>query len=115
MTWYMLLTFYIAMVVAALTVELIFGVAGLIPHQRNVSILTETITFNYTTVLNIIFAAVSAVLVLVFFKSGGPEMMKMMDEGGHDHGGLDHAQSHGHAAAPSSGSAPSHEHRHTHH
>ena len=115
MTWYMPVTFYIAMVVAALAVERIFGVAGLVPHQRDVSILTETITFNYTTVLNIIFVAISAVLVLVFFKSGGPEMMKMMNEGGHDHGGLDHAQSHGHAAAPSSNNVPSHEHRHTHH
>ncbi len=115
MTRYMLVTFYIAMVVAALAVELIFGVAGLVPHQRNVSILTETITFNYTTVLNIIFAAISAALVLVFFKSGGPEMMKMMDEGGRDHGRHNHHLGNGHVAAPSSGSAPSHEHRHHHH
>lgn len=115
MTWYMLVTFYIAMVVAALVVELIFGVASLIPHQRNVSILTETITFNYTTVLNIIFAVVSAVLVIVFYKSGGPEMMKMMDDGGHDHDHHKFAQGEGQAASSSSSGATSHKHgHHTH-
>ncbi|MDN7176865.1 permease [Caballeronia sp. SEWSISQ10-4 2] len=46
MTWYMPVTFYVAMVVAALAVELIFGLSGLVPQQRNLGILTETITFN---------------------------------------------------------------------
>ncbi|MGV7240231.1 permease [Caballeronia sp. M23-90] len=114
MTWYMLVTFYIAMVVAALAVELIFGVAGLVPHQRIVSILTETITFNYTTVLNIIFAVVSAVLVIVFYKSGGPEMMKMMDDGGHDND-HQHAQDQGQAASSSSSGATPQEHGHHNH
>jgi ABC-type nickel/cobalt efflux system permease component RcnA len=114
MTWYVLVTFYVTMVLAALAVELIFGVAGLVPQQRNVSILTESITFNYTTVLNIIFAVVSIVLIVVFYKSGGPEMMKMMNEGGHDHGagGHGHHHEHGHDNAPGQRDAENtHEHR----
>jgi uncharacterized membrane protein YraQ (UPF0718 family) len=119
MTRYMLATFYIAMVVAALAVELIFGVAGLVPQQRNVSILTESITFNYTTVLNIIFAVVSIVLIVAFYKSGGPEMMRMMNEEGHDHGAGGHAHHHEHGHGDASGqrdAANTHEHhRHNHH
>jgi uncharacterized protein len=119
MSWYMLVTFYVAMVVAALAVELIFGVAGLIPQQRSVSVLTETITFNYTTDLNIIFAAVCIILIVVFYESGGPEMMRMMNEGGHDHGPGDHEHHHAHGHDDASGqsdAAHTHEHhRHNHH
>lgn len=119
MTWYMLATFYVAMVVAALAVELIFGAAGLVPQQRNVSILTESITFNYTTVLNIIFAVVSIVLVVVFYKSGGPEMMSMMNEGGHDHGAVGHEHhhehGHGHATGQRDAANTREHHQHNHH
>jgi hypothetical protein len=68
----------------------------MVPQQRNVSILTESITFNYTTVLNIIFATVSIILIVVFYKNGGPQMMRMMNEGGHDHAAGDHWHHHKH-------------------
>jgi hypothetical protein len=37
------------------------------------------ISFNYTTVLNIIFLAIRALLVRRFLKTGGPHMIRMMD------------------------------------
>jgi len=37
------------------------------------------ITFNYTTILNIIFGIVFIVLTIVFFRTGDVEMMGMMN------------------------------------
>src|SRR6202140_360305 len=50
--------FYVAMVVAALIVEFLFNLLGLIPQQHNSQIVETSIAFNYTTVLNIIFLAI---------------------------------------------------------
>jgi uncharacterized membrane protein YraQ (UPF0718 family) len=70
--------FYIAMVVAALIVEFVFHLCGLIPHQRAAQIVETSISFNYTTVLNIIFLAIAAFLVVRFFKTDGPKMLAHM-------------------------------------
>jgi uncharacterized membrane protein YraQ (UPF0718 family) len=53
-----------AMVVAALAVDGIFSAAGLVPEQRpSIESITERgISWNYTTVLNIVFALVAAAL-----------------------------------------------------
>ena len=72
--------FYAAMALSALAVEAIFGALHLIPTDRSVQIMQESIRWNYTSVLNILFLLVSAVLLLRFLKTGGPEMLKMMDE-----------------------------------
>jgi hypothetical protein len=37
-----------------------------------------TITLNYTTVLNVIFLILAAVLVVRFLRTGGPAMLRMM-------------------------------------
>ena len=71
--------FYVAMVVAALIVEFLFNLLGLIPHHRSAQIVETTITLNYTTVLNIIFLAIAALLILRFLRTGGPKMMAHMD------------------------------------
>jgi len=43
------------------------------------ALLLETLVqWNYTTVLNIVFLAVSAVLVWRFLRTGGPKMLRMM-------------------------------------
>jgi uncharacterized membrane protein YraQ (UPF0718 family) len=80
-------TFYAAMALAALAVEFLFSALHLIPHERRAQIMTESVRWNYTSVLNIIFLLVTAVLLWRFLKTGGPEMLKMMDkmpeEGGH--------------------------------
>ncbi|PYJ65052.1 MAG: hypothetical protein DME76_18840 [Verrucomicrobia bacterium] len=71
--------FYVAIVLAALLVELLFQALGLIPSERGAQIVETSITFNYTTVLNIVFLAVAAILLVRFFKTGGPRMLAHMD------------------------------------
>ena len=73
-------TFYIAMACAALAVEFLFRALHLVPHTRNARIMQESIHWNYTSVLNIVFLIVAAVLLWRFLKTGGPEMLRMMDE-----------------------------------
>jgi uncharacterized membrane protein YraQ (UPF0718 family) len=78
MTLFILATFYVTMVFAGYAVELIFGVAGLIPETRNALVLNPTISWNYTTYLNIVFIVAGLVLVWRFFSTGGAVMLKMM-------------------------------------
>jgi uncharacterized protein len=89
MTIFLLATFYTAMVGAALLVELVFSAAGLIPSTRSAHISEASVALNYTTILNIIFLALAALLVGRFVKTGGLPMLRMMDTppgGGHPHG-----------------------------
>jgi uncharacterized protein len=75
---FLLVTFYAAMVAAGLLVELVFGGLGLIPEQRAAKVVEASITWNYTTILNLVFLAVAAVLVVRFLRTGGPAMLRMM-------------------------------------
>ena len=72
------------MVVAGYAVELIFTPIGLIPTNRHLSIVTSTITWNYTTWLNIVFLASAALLLAVFIRTGSWSMLRMMG-GAPDH------------------------------
>lgn len=78
MTLVLLGTFYAAMVGAGYVVELLFGVTGLIPGQRSATVMTEGISWNYTTWLNIVFLVLAAVLLVRFFRTGGRDMLRMM-------------------------------------
>ena len=78
MSLFLLATFYAAMVVAGLVVELVFGLLGLIPDERNARMVEASIQLNYTTVLNIVFLILAAVLVWRFLRTGGPGMLKEM-------------------------------------
>jgi hypothetical protein len=78
MMLFILATFYVTMVAAGYAVELIFGAAGLVPTTRNAKVLNPTISWDYTTYLNIAFIAVGLVLVWRFFRTGGAMMLKMM-------------------------------------
>jgi uncharacterized protein len=71
--------FYVAMVLAALVIEFLFDLLGLIPSQRSVQIVEMSISFNYTTVLNIIFLVIGALLLVRFFRTGGPRMLAHME------------------------------------
>jgi len=71
--------FYIAMAGAALVIEFLFNLLGLIPQQRSFQIVETSVTFNYTTALNIVFLAVAVFLVVRFLRTGGPKMMAHMD------------------------------------
>lgn len=70
--------FYAAMAAAGYIVELLFGVAGLVPTHRSAQVLDAAVTWNYTTVLNILFLALSALLIWRFLGTGGPKMLRMM-------------------------------------
>jgi len=83
-------TFYAAMVVAGYIVELLFGAAGLIPSQRNATVMEAGISWNYTTWLNIAFLVLAAVLCVRFVKTGGLPMLRAM--GGSPDAEDDHCQ-----------------------
>jgi uncharacterized membrane protein YraQ (UPF0718 family) len=96
---YILVTFYITMAAAGYIVEFLFEALGIIPQNRNIVAITEGIQWNYTSVLNIIFLIVAAVLVIRFLRTGGPPMLKMMNEPEHDmshHDMGDHDMTHHH-------------------
>src|SRR5437899_12607587 len=94
---FVLPTFYAAMVGAALLVELIFDALGLIPASRSAKIVEASIAFNYTTVLNVIFLILALLLLIRFFRTGGVEMLRMMDDrDGHNHDHHDHIEHHSH-------------------
>jgi hypothetical protein len=76
----LLLVSYAAMAGAAYSIELIFGIAGLVPQHRTAQIFEAHITWNYTTWLNIVFLGLAALLVWRFLKTGGPEMLRMMNK-----------------------------------
>jgi uncharacterized membrane protein YraQ (UPF0718 family) len=79
MAGFLFVTFYAAMAAAALIVELIFGALGLVPAQRNARVVEASITWNYTTWLNVAFLILAGLLVWRFLKTGGPAMLRMMN------------------------------------
>lgn len=81
---YILLTFYITMAAAGYVVEFLFQALGLIPTNRNVVAISEGVQWNYTSVLNIIFLLLAAILVIRFIRTGGVSMLRMMNRPAHD-------------------------------
>jgi uncharacterized membrane protein YraQ (UPF0718 family) len=75
---YILATFYVAMAVAGYLVEVLFGVLGITPTQRDVIAFTQGPSLNYTSVLNVVFLVLAAVLVWRFVRTGGLDMLRMM-------------------------------------
>ncbi|HJV66291.1 MAG TPA: permease [Geomonas sp.] len=76
--------FYASMVAAALAIEFLFQWWGLVPHERGKGIAEEAIKLDYTSILNIIFLVIAALMVWRFFVTGGPDMMREMgQESGH--------------------------------
>ena len=81
--------FYVAMALAGYLVEGIFALLHLTPHIRNAKVLETHISFNYTSVLNIIFLVLAGALIYRFLRTGGPMMLKMMNHNPqeeHSHG-----------------------------
>ncbi|HEX9624779.1 MAG TPA: permease [Streptosporangiaceae bacterium] len=62
----MLAVFWAVMATAGLLTELIFSGAGLIPTSRPIQIVPEQLTWNYTTLLNIIFGGIFAFLYFLY-------------------------------------------------
>jgi len=78
MTLFVFATFYAAMVLAGYFVEIVFGALRLVPTVRVATIAEASISWNYTSVLDIAFLAIAAVLVWRFFSTGGMDMLRMM-------------------------------------
>src|ERR1700736_1158365 len=88
MAGFLFVTFYAAMAGAALIVELMFGALGLVPAQRNARVIEASVTWNYTTWLNIAFLILAGLVVWRFLKTGGRAMLRMMNRpatAGHAH------------------------------
>jgi len=86
MAGFLFATFYVAMAIAALIVDLVFGGFGLIPSERRARVVEASITWNYTTWLNLAFLILAGFLVWRFLKTGGPAMLRMMNRPA-NHGG----------------------------
>ena len=78
-TVFLFATFYAAMALAGLLVELLFGALGLIPHERNALVIEPSLSWNYTTVLNFLFLALAGVLLFRAWRTGGFAMLGMMN------------------------------------
>jgi uncharacterized protein len=82
-------TFYATMALAGYVIELVFAPLGLIPSGPRHAHTGETaISWNYTTVLNIVFLLLAAALVIRFYRTGGRAMLSMMG------GSADHSHHH---------------------
>jgi uncharacterized protein len=75
---YILITFYATMAATGYVIEFLFAALGIIPQNRNVVGITEGIHWNYTSVLNLIFLVLAAILVIRFLRTGGIDMLKTM-------------------------------------
>jgi ABC-type sugar transport system permease subunit len=79
MTLFLFGTFYAAMAIAGLIVELLFDALGLIPRERNALVAEPSLSLNYTTVLNVGFLLLAGILVIRAWRTGGFAMLAMMD------------------------------------
>jgi hypothetical protein len=52
----------------------------LVPQHYSAQIIEAQIAWNYTTWLNILFLGLAALLVWRFLRTGGPEMLRMMNK-----------------------------------
>jgi uncharacterized membrane protein YraQ (UPF0718 family) len=73
-------TFYAAMVAAGLLVDLIFNALGLTRTARDAKVVEASVHWNYSTVLNIVFLALAALLLYRFVRSGGSPMLRGMNK-----------------------------------
>jgi uncharacterized membrane protein YraQ (UPF0718 family) len=77
---FLLASFFAAMALAALAVEGLFAAGDLVPEERSAKVVEASVTWNYTTVLNIGFLLFAAALVWRAGRTGGFGMLRMMDK-----------------------------------
>ena len=76
---YLLAVSYLAMVAAGMAIELLFQVLGLVPSDHHVTALRSAPSLDYTTVLNLLALLVMALLGWRFLRTGGLQMLRMME------------------------------------
>ena len=85
MALYLLVVSYAAMAVAGFTIGLLFQALGFVPSHHLVTALVSPPTLNYTSVLNVVFLVILALLGWRFLRTGGLEMLRMMEAPTPDH------------------------------
>jgi uncharacterized membrane protein YraQ (UPF0718 family) len=81
MAAFLLGTFYATMALAGLAIEFLFEGLGIERHARNAKVVMASVTWNYTTFLNVVFLLVAAALIWRYFRRGGGwEMLRTMNE-----------------------------------
>ena len=88
--WFLTWTMFVAMSVAGLAVEMLFKTVGWVPIERAATITEAHVEWNYTTVLNIVFLALAAILVWRAATTGGFGMLRMMNMSPQTQGGRHH-------------------------
>ena len=79
MSLYLLLVSYVAMALAGFLIGLAFQLLGLAPAHRHVIAFESSPSLDYTTILNLILIALMALLGWRFLRTGGLEMLRMME------------------------------------
>ena len=94
MAGFLFATMYAAMVAAGYAVEAVFALLHLTPTVHSATALSASVSWNYTTILNIVFLLVASALVWRFLRTGGPAMLKMMNQPHHHEAMADHHHHH---------------------
>jgi uncharacterized membrane protein YraQ (UPF0718 family) len=95
MAGFLLATFYGAMATAGLIVEFVFEGLELQREARDAKVEMASVTWNYTTYLNIVFLLVAAALIWRYFRhGGGMAMLRTMNRPAGDEHGHHHAHAH---------------------
>ena len=76
---YLAVVSYLAMALAGFLISLAFQALGWVPARHAFNFAQAAPTWNYTTFLNLLFLIVVAVLLIRFLRTGGPQMLRMMD------------------------------------
>jgi hypothetical protein len=76
---YLFVVSYLTMAAAGLLVGAVFTAINWVPVTRNVAAFATTISWDATTFCNIAALAVIALLLLRFLRTGGIEMLRMME------------------------------------
>lgn len=80
MSAFLLVTMYLSMAGAALLIEFVFEALHLVPHSDHAQIVSASVRWNYTTILDIIFLTLATLLLIRFFTTGGVQMLRMMNK-----------------------------------
>src|SRR6202165_2037369 len=100
-----------AMALGGLLIGLLCKLLVIVPAHHAVIALQTGPTLNYTTVLNVIFLGVMALLGWRFLRTGGSESVTMMEMPAEEHAHHDHSGHHG-GGEPTSGDAAPHHSEH---
>src|SRR5438132_2525790 len=92
---YLAVVSYLAMALAGLLISLGFQALGWVPVRHAFNFAEAAPTWNYTSFLNVLFLIVVVLLVIRFLRTGGLQMLQMMDRApdARDEGST-HAHSH---------------------